>query len=256
MLPETTSPKNSSQAMKRRLWWLGNGLLVIILAITVTSACLPYAMGVLRLITVVGSFCLWAGALLLYWNKIWVRVLALVPAVLAGLILTLPERKVNSDALRQTYVASLKSYGNTPYFWGGEHRWGIDCSGLMRRDFMDAMVTEGIKQKEPGLLRSALALWWHDASAKAMGEAHQGRTWKIGTAKSLNVADYSPLKLGDMAVVQGGSHILAYVGQENGKQTWIQASPLTWKVSQNTIPEAKDGYFDSESTFIRWSRMP
>jgi NlpC/P60 family len=240
----------------RTKWWIGNSLLLVILAVTVTSACLPYAMSVLRLLTLGGVFCLWAGVLMLYWNKIWVRVLALVPAVFLAVILALPERKVDTNALRQTYVASLKSYQETPYVWGGEHKWGMDCSGLMRRGFIDAMLTEGVRQKEPGLLRSALILWWNDASARAMGEEHQGKTWKIGTAKSLNTADYSVLKPGDMAVTQGGQHILAYVGDEDGKQTWIQASPLTWKVSENTIPEQKDGYFGMEAVFIRWSRLP
>ena len=238
---------------KRRLV---DSILLVFLGVAVVSAIIPYSTTTMRLLTIGGGFCFWAGLLLVYWNTLWVRIVALVPAALLGILLVLPERHVDGPALRSAYVTSLKSYEGSPYIWGGEHRWGIDCSGLTRRAFVDVLVTEGIRQKEPSLLRSALSLWWNDASASAMGEGYQGKTWKLGTAKSLNKADYSKILPGDLAVTQGGQHILAYLGEENGQKTWIQANPLAGKVVHNTIPDAKDVYFDREARLIRWSRIP
>jgi hypothetical protein len=239
---------------RKRRW--GNVLLIIFLALAVVGVALPYSNTALKMLLIGGSFCFWAGVILLYWNTLWIRILALLPAVLLGIVLLLPERHVDREALRRTYVDSLKSYEGTLYVWGGEHRTGIDCSGLTRRAFMDALVTEGIRQKEPSLLRSALSLWWNDASAQAMGEGHQGKTWKFATVPALNDADYTKLKPGDLAVTQGGTHILAYLGEENGKKTWIQANPIAWKVIHNTVPDTQDVYFGMEAKLIRWSRLP
>jgi hypothetical protein len=48
VLSDPTKPYNP-KAKERTKFWLGNGVLLVILAVTITSACLPYAIGVLRL---------------------------------------------------------------------------------------------------------------------------------------------------------------------------------------------------------------
>ncbi|MBC8103331.1 MAG: C40 family peptidase [Cytophagales bacterium] len=223
-------------------------LLYAVLCVLVAGVALfPVRSGSLRLALISGLFGLWAGALFLFWDRIFVRVLCLAAAVAAGALALLPTLAIDTDSLRGKYVRSLQSYEGTRYVWGGETRLGMDCSGLVRAGLMEAETKEALRARNFVLLRKAASLWWNDASAKALSEEFQGRTRKLGVTRSLNEADYTLLKPGDLAVTAGGQHILAYTGDK----TWIEADPGAGKVVSVRVP-SRDGWFVQEATLLRW----
>ncbi len=216
-------------------------------ALLLGIALLPVRNTSLRLALIGGIFTLWAGALFLFWNRLFVRIACLLLAVAGGVLVLLPTRSINTDALRAEYVRSLKSYEDTAYVWGGETRLGIDCSGLIRAGMMDAEIREGLRGPNFVLLRKAASLWWNDFSAKAMSEEYQGRTRRIGESGSLNEVDYTLLQPGDIGVTAGGQHVLAYTGD----RTWIMADPKVMKVVSVKAP-SDDGWFIQPVTLLRW----
>ena len=113
---------------------------------------------------------------------------------------------------------------------------------------MDACLAEGIRTRNPGLIRQALALWWQDCSAAELGRGWQGRLDEIATARSLNEADYTALLPGDVAVTLNGLHTLAYLGD----RMWIQADPSAWRVITNTAPDAAMPWFGVPVRLLRW----
>lgn len=201
----------------------------------------------LRMALVGGVFALWAGALALFWDRLFVRILCLLSALAAGVLVLLPTRSIDTDSLRMEYVRSLQSYQGSRYVWGGETRLGIDCSGLIRAGLIDAEAKEALRGQNLVLLRKAASLWWNDFSAEAVSEEYQGRTRKLGEAGSLNEVDYTLLQPGDLAVTYGGQHILAYTGDK----TWIEADPKAMKVVSVTAP-SDDGWFVQPVTLLRW----
>jgi cell wall-associated NlpC family hydrolase len=54
--------------------------------------------------------------------------------------------------------------------WGGEGGMGIDCSGLPRRAYRDAMLSQGLQTLNGSLTRAWLDQWWHDAGARFMAD--------------------------------------------------------------------------------------
>jgi len=77
----------------------------------------------------------------------------------------------DSEALRSDYVAGLRRYNGVTYFWGGEELPGHRLLGLIRRGLIDSLFCRGIRTFDPGLVRRALDLWWHDCTAEVLGEA-------------------------------------------------------------------------------------
>jgi hypothetical protein len=201
----------------------------------------------LRMALVGGVFGLWAGALFLFWDRLLARLLCLLVAVAASVLLLLPTRSIDTDALRTEYVRALQSYQGTPYVWGGETKLGIDCSGLVRAGMIDAEAREAIRAQNFVLLRKAASLWWNDFSAEAMADEYQGRTRKVGEFASLNETDYRQLLPGDLAVTSGKQHVLAYIGDK----TWIEADPQAMKVVSVKAP-SQDGWFVQQVQVMRW----
>jgi len=180
----------------------------------------PIRLGALHLALALSLFGLWAGALFLGYARKPVRVFCLALALLvAGLLL--PGRPADSMTLRRAYAASLQHYKGTRYLWGGGNRLGIDCSGPVERGLIDADLSQGLATINPHLLRAGLSLWWHNRSAKALGEGYRGETRLLLTTPSLNALDDSRLLPGDIAVTASGAHTLAYLGDH----TWIEADP-------------------------------
>jgi hypothetical protein len=219
----------------------------VLCALVIGVALFPIRYTSLRMAMVGGIFALWAGALFLFWDRLFVRILCLLAAVAAGALVLLPTRSIDTDSLRSEYIRSLKSYEGTAYVWGGETKLGIDCSGLIRAGLIDAEIKEALRSQNFVLLRKAASLWWNDFSAKAMSDEYQGRTHKLGEFESINEIDYSLLQPGDLAVTGGTQHILAYTGDK----TWIEADPKAMKVLSVKVP-SEDGWFIQKAILLRW----
>ncbi len=225
------------------LWWS------TVIAFAVMLA-LPFRFGLLRAAMVAAGLLLWLGGAYLYRRFRVVSGLMLFSPMLALAFLALPGKPIDGEHLRQTYVESLQSLEGTTYVWGGETRVGIDCSGLVRGALVDANLREGMRTINPALLRVAASMWWHDCSAKALGENYRGLTASIAQAKTLNDADYATLRPGDIAVLDSGVHTLAYLGNK----TWIQADPLPMRVVRTTAP-ATEGWFVQGVQLLRWTEF-
>ena len=192
------------------------------------------------------------GWLFAVWSRPKLRWVLLVAFVLPFALLSLPERKLPSRRTDTTaaYVKALQSYNGTPYWWGGETRLGIDCSGLIRAGMEDACFLQGLLSADGSLLRHAASLWLHDESAKALGEGYSGLTVPVSEGRSLNDMDYRELQAGDLAIAGGGVHILAYLGDRR----WIQADPSEDKVIICKVP-SQNTWFGGQVKIVRWAML-
>ena len=111
---------------KQKLW---RGLWVL----TLFCLLFPLRYTILKVGLIGGLFGLRLCALVLFWNRRWVRTVCGIAVLLVGMILMLPGRPADTTALRNDYVAALLPYRGTLYVWGGGNRIGIDCSGLVQR---------------------------------------------------------------------------------------------------------------------------
>jgi hypothetical protein len=202
-----------------------------------------------RALMLLGLFGTWGGALSLFWKSWPARIFLLLPVVAAFGLLALPYKTVDVGALRQSYVNALKKYDGVRYLWGGESSLGIDCSGLIRRGFIDACLSEGWRTKDLGLLRTAAAIWWYDSSAQSLGEGN--RTALLFLTPNLNELDDEKILPGDLAVTQSGQHILAYLGEK----TWIDADPKANRVVMVKAPSKDIWLSDTPMKLVRWYRF-
>ncbi|MCB9850793.1 MAG: C40 family peptidase [Phycisphaerales bacterium] len=168
--------------------------------------------------------------------------------LLVGGFAVLPGRAVPPSVLRAEYARQLQGYAGTRYLWGGESRRGIDCSGLIRRGMIDANLHIAFVTLNPRALRSALDLWWHDCSARALRDAYRGQTQPIQQADSINALARDRLQTGDIAVTADGLHVLAYLGNDE----WIQAEPGVKKVIILRSPN-ENVWFNKPVHVMRWA---
>ena len=192
-------------------------------------------------------FGVWAGALALWWQVKWIRVVCLATALLLLAIMVLPGRGIDSGKLRNAYVESLRRYEGTRYVWGGENMMGIDCSGLVRRGLIDAMLRQGAATANPSLIRQSFLMRWFDCSALAMQEGYRGQTFRLMSAPSIAKLDHNLLLPGDFAVTADGVHTLAYLGDS----VWIEADPGAHRVIRVGTNE-ENGWLAVPVDIIRW----
>lgn len=186
--------------------------------------------------------------------------LLIVPFLVILLICVWPSRPVSKADLRASYLTALRSFDGCRYVWGGETHLGVDCSGLPRAALIKALSHHGWRNLNPGLLRQAAWLWWHDASALEMESGYRGQMLKLGHTPNLHddsqkvLANLQP---GDLAIVGQGSHVLCYLGD----QSWIEADPITLHVriwdhpSQPTTSPEIFPWLDAPAELIRWQSL-
>lgn len=216
------------------IWPIMTAPVRVLIAMTVLA-------GVVTVISLVGKFA--AGSRK---RTIW----SLTTLTMLILLSALSSRPPSQDGLRQAYLSQLNSYSGSPYVWGGETGRGIDCSGLARTAMWQAMAVQGVRTANPRLLGPMLwRFWWRDLSAHGMLDQEHGYTRRIGSAEKLAGYDCSALQVGDLAVSEGGVHVLIYAG--DGK--WIEANPEDGKVVTNAAALDSDRpYFNMNMTFLRW----
>ena len=179
---------------------------------------------------------------------------ALYPAIfIVGLFITwavLANKPPDVASLRDHYKSRLRAFLGTRFRRGGETTRGIDCSGLARAAFWQAILFEGFEELNPRILGPNLwRFWWRDISAEAILEGEYGYTKVIGDAPKLAGHDHYWLEVGDMAVTSSGAHMLIYCG--DGR--WIEASPDDGKVVVNrATADSRRPYFNCRVTFVRW----
>ncbi|NLX24885.1 MAG: C40 family peptidase [Lentisphaerae bacterium] len=209
----------------------------------------PINLGIFRLYIAAAIPALWLGAGVLMWRIRWLAYTTWATALLAGIILLLPGEAPNPAQLRAEYIKQLRDYEGTQYVWGGENRRGIDCSGLVRRALIDSYFHLGITQANPRALRSAIDLWWNDASAQALLNGYLDLTAPLADATSINEIE-APLQRGDLAVTTDCVHVLAYLGD----QQWIEADPSDKQALIVHTP-SDNIWFNKPVTLVRWNAM-
>ena len=200
----------------QRVYWL-----VLLVATVANGLLLQNLFSKARLILLASVLALWlTGVLLLRGRRI-----LFITSLLAGLaglgFLCLPGREVSAEQLRERYVQSLRRYEGTPYVWGGESSSGIDCSGLVREGLIQANLRVGVVTLNPRPIRATLDLWYHDCTAQDLQEGYRGFTRPLFQAGSVHNLTDPSLRAGDLAVVENGSHVMAYLGRHQ----WIEADP-------------------------------
>jgi len=188
-----------------------------------------------------------AGWLVRCWPAPKLKWTSLVIIFVPLAFLILPGRNIDTERVRKTYTKSLQSFVGTRYVWGGENQLGIDCSGLVRRGLINALMKEGVFTLNPRAVRAGLFVWWNDASARAMRDQYLEMTDSLCAAMSLNRFDHSQLRPGDLAVTADGVHVMAYLGDER----WVEADPAFAKVVVLRKGE-NDQWLQTDIELLRW----
>lgn len=208
----------------------------------------PYHDGVLRYGGPLAALIAWLAVLGYLWERRFWRVVWFVFGVAMVIPFFLPEKPMDTQKLRERYVAALERMEGTRYVWGGESRWGIDCSGLPRRALRDGLWEEGMENGNGAAFRMWAEQWWFDTSAKALGQNYRGFTRPIGMSGKLRDLDREHLLPGDLAVTADGRHVLVYLREGN----WIQAEPMASKVIIGNSERDQNAWFTSVVTMHRW----
>lgn len=208
----------------------------------------PYHDGALRYGLPLALALTWSAGLGFVWRrKSWRMVLLALP-VLAAVPFCLPGKPLEPEKLRDRYIAAMERMKGSRYVWGGESRWGIDCSGLPRRALRDALWETGVENGNGAAFREWARQWWFDTSAKAMGENYRGFTRPLGVSGKLRDLDFNKLSPGDLAVTADGRHVMVYLRGGN----WIQSDPLAAKVIVGHGLRDEISWFNSLVTMHRW----
>jgi NlpC/P60 family len=193
----------------------------------------------------------WAGMLFFAWRMKLIRYFLFLIPVLLAIPFCLPKAGIEEKELRADYLQRLVKFEKTRYVWGGESSRGIDCSGLPRRAFRDALLAYGMKHANGLAFRAYLEHWWFDASANALGEGYRNYTKPVGLSGTIHTMDYDNLLPGDLAVTTGRGHVLVYVGDEQ----WIQADPGIGFVAVLNGRTSSNVWFTIPVTIHRWQML-
>ena len=225
--------------VRRAITWLA--VLYVILLV------FPEGWRATRILAITGGVALWGGALGLAWGRTGVRVALLALPVLVLTALGFPGRTVGVAGLRDDYRRALRLYRFTPYIWGGENVFGIDCSGLVRKGLVWGQILNGLRTANGHPVRDAVTLWWHDCSARALRDGYRAQTRPLFRADSVSAIDAQRLDVGDLAVTADGVHVMVYVGD----RMWTEADPGLRRVVTLTAP-ADNHWFNVPVVVVRW----
>jgi hypothetical protein len=228
------------------------GLWIALLPLLVVMLLWPVNSHSLRLGILLAASGLILGSLFYSWNRrpVFLGLVGIFFAV--GFFLLQPGcPPVNPAGFQKPYVESMRAYEGASYVWGGETRFGMDCSGLVRKSFQNTLLKAGILTCNPYFVRGAIDLWWNDTTASEIGKGYDGRTVPVTSCSSLNSLDHSLIQPGDLAVTTSGTHVMAYLGHNQ----WVGADPGEMKVTVFSIPETKNGWFSCPMNIVRWSKL-
>jgi hypothetical protein len=226
----------------KKLW-------VLTLMLFVCDVLIPISSFWTRLAGVALLCAVWGGGLYCFWRRRTVRIVLLaVCLVMLGFAVAPDWGKTDIGLLRRDYLAALMRYDGVRYVWGGENILGIDCSGLARRGLVEALIRRSIRSCNPGLLRRALWIWWHDCTAKELGTGESGMTDLVVETPELNRLDSNRIQAGDLAVTQGGAHVMIYLGENE----WIEADPGVRCVITLHIPHSRSPWCQTPMRIMRW----
>ena len=206
----------------------------------------------LRIGILLALFAIIAGSIVVVWKRraLLIPLVGIYAAI--GLFLLLPGHPLeNSSELNEPYVEALLAYDGVPYVWGGESRFGMDCSGLVRKGFQNALLSKGLVTGNPFLVRGAIDIWWNDTTAAEIDRGYDGRTVHVTNCVKLNALDSAKLQPGDLAVSTSGTHVMAYLGGNE----WIGADPGEMKVTIFRVPQARNGWFSCPMNIVRWNKI-
>lgn len=210
----------------------------------------PVSSSLFKLMMLAGLVLVFAGLVIAFWSVPKIRWTIIAIPLLIGGWLALPiGAETDRQLLQDTYVSELATYEGVGYYWGGENRRGIDCSGLPREAMRQALWKRSLKTGNPRLTRQMLHLWAFDRSALAMGDEHAGETRLIATADRIIGMDHSQIQPGDLAIVGNGIHAMCYLGD----QMWIEADPAADEVIVVDARDTDNHWFKIGARFVRWS---
>lgn len=232
------------QLLLAAIWVLGLVAVVLLML-------LPVQGGAVRLGMVLGVIFLWIFGLFAFWKNLLLRILFGVVGIIAVLVILLPGRGADAGRLRNAYLDSLSGYEGVKYVYGGENRIGIDCSALVREAYVEAILKTGLMTLNPGLLRRAFFVWWHDSASDALMNGYQGMTVFVEKADSMDQLDYARIKPGDIMVAEKSLHTIAYLGND----TWIEADPAASKVVKVSTPVKARYWKRAHVQVVRWREL-
>src|ERR1019366_2523827 len=157
---------------------------------------------------------------------------------LTALFLSLLGRPYSQETLCRNGAARMATYKGTRHCLGG--------GGLI-----EAELKQGLLTANPRLLRLAIYLWWHDCSARQLGEGYLSFTRLLITIPSINQTDPSRFSPADLAVTEDGSHVMAYLGDSR----WIEAHPEPGKVIVVKVPSSDNPRFQIPVRILRWKQL-
>lgn len=229
----------------KRSYWVGFGIITFCLLL------FPINNGLLRCATVATLAILFFAVVHKFRKRKLVFFPLIFAAILSAIFLVSPGRNADTKKLVSEYLDALRSYEGTRYIWGGENKLGIDCSGLVRAGLIKANFRQGLLTMNPNLVRFSLSLWWHDCSAKALGEGYRDQTKLILSVPGINVLDENNILPGDIAVTKSGVHVLAFLGAHQ----WIEADPEIKRVVIIHTPDHTNPWFDEPVRVLRWTEL-
>ena len=208
----------------------------------------PVVTDTLRIAEILCLMVFVGGLLALAWRPAAARWSVIGVCLLLAAFLACPfGPRVSEDDERAAIAEAAVAYAGAPYVWGGEARNGIDCSGLVRRAYIDAAVSLGLHNFSPAHLRRAIRLWAHDTSARDFEGKPPVDGRVIVRLPSLRGATPATVLPGDCAIVGNGLHVLLYLGDNR----WIQADPEAHEVIEIDAKTDKNMWLRGAATILR-----